>query len=121
MNPQSPVPNNEAPVERPVIVKGSKERQEYRVNEVVSFQVQEGQQVDAKLESAIAYLQACVEDDGIIDRDEAKELKDQLWQAFVQHGNELHIQTLLDVSGSEAAVREVERIKAKRRNGAKSK
>lgn len=118
-NKQSSPTQVEAPT--PVIVKGARERREYNLDGVITFIRQESNITDTTMEYLIAYFRAALEGDGVIDREEAQTLLIDLQYAYNTHGNIVHAVELLDVSGTEAALRETERIQAKRRQVAAKK
>jgi hypothetical protein len=96
-----------------------KERQPYRLGAVIQELRDQARDTDAHLEGAITELYLALED-GKVDEHEAYAVLRSLIHAYKTNSNQLNALNLLDESGSEPALREVERIQSKRRKGMKS-
>lgn len=96
-----------------------RERVSYNLRAVVGALRDIARDTDTYLEDAIAEIVASLEDDGVIDDDEANGILLILVKAFRGNANALNVLNLLDESGSEAALREVERLEQKRKKVAK--
>jgi hypothetical protein len=92
-----------------------RERLPYRLNAVVGAVRGLTRETDARLEEVITDVVAAIEDDGVIDEAESRGVLIGLTRAFRSNASALNVLNLLDESGSEAALRETERIEAKRR------
>lgn len=92
-----------------------RERLPYRVNGCVQGLRTLTRETDSCLEEVIAGFADALQDDGVIDENESSGIFVQLTQAFRSNAQALGVLNLLDESGSEAAMREVERIEAKRK------
>lgn len=93
----------------------AKERQPYRLGAVIQSLRDDARQMDAHLEQAITELYAAL-DDGKVEEREAFTVLRELLFAFKANSDQLNALNLLDESGSEPALREVERKQANRRN-----
>jgi hypothetical protein len=94
----------------------------YRLNAVVQQLRDLARATDVQLEDAIADFVVALEDDGVVDESEFRGILISLTRSFRGNANALSILNLLDESGSEAALREVERVQAKfRRHPAEHK
>lgn len=96
-----------------------RERVSYNLRAVVGALRDIARDTDTHLEDAIAEIVASLEDDGVIDDEEASGILLILVKAFRGNANALNVLNLLDESGSEAALREVERLEQKRKKVAK--
>lgn len=96
-----------------------RERVSYNLRAVVGALRDIARDTDTHLEDAIAEIVASLEDDGVIDDEEANSILLILVKAFRGNANALNVLNLLDESGSEAALREVERLEQKRKKVAK--
>ncbi len=94
--------------------KPGRERQQYRLNEVITFQREELGATDTALEDLLTTLELAIRDDGVIDEVEQQEIFLAAQTAYKTNAAALTTTTLLDVSGSEAALCEVERVRLKR-------
>lgn len=94
----------------------SKERQAYRLGAVIQSMRDDARGVDAHLDAAITSLYVALED-GSVNEKEAYGVLRELLFAFKANSDQLNALNLLDESGSEPALREVER-KQKIRKGA---
>lgn len=99
----------------------SRERLPYRMNEILLSLREMGRDTDANLEAVIAEIVASLEDDNQIDDDEAQAILIAAMRAWRANGQSLNVLNLLDESGTEAALREVERISLRKRKGARAK
>lgn len=91
-----------------------RERQQYRLNEVITFQREELGATDTALEDLLTTLELAIRDDGVIDTVEQQEIFLAAQTAYKSNAAALTTTTLLDVSGSEAALREIDRVRSKR-------
>lgn len=93
----------------------SKERQPYRLGAIIQSMRDDAREMDARLETAITNLYAALEDGKVEEREAFTVLRELLF-AFKANSDQLNALNLLDESGSEPALREVERKQANRRN-----
>lgn len=91
--------------------RGARERLQYNLNTVLTFLTAKADQTEGALSSLIAYLKAAQEDDGVIDAEESARLLNWAYQAKDTHRDEQQAVRLLDVSGTEQALLETERIR----------
>lgn len=91
-----------------------KERQPYRLSAVIQSMRADARDTDEQLEVAITELYLALEDGKVTEAEAYKVLR-PLVLAFRTNANQLNALNLLDESGSEPALREVERTAAKRR------
>lgn len=96
-----------------------RERLPYRLNPIVQNLRDLARDTDTHLEDAITEVVAAIEDDGVIDEQESKDVLISLTRAFRSNASGLNILNLLDESGTEAAQREAERLSVKRRKAVK--
>lgn len=94
-----------------------RERHPYRLNAVIAHLRELARDTDGELETVITEFAAAVEADGVIETADAHMILLALMRAFRNNAHALNILNLLDESGSEAAVREVERHASKRKRG----
>lgn len=91
-----------------------KERQPYRLGVVIQSARDEARTTDTSLDAAITELYVALED-GKVTEQEALSVLRRLLLAYKTNSDLLNILNLLDESGSEPALREVERKQAIRR------
>lgn len=93
-----------------------RERQPYKLNAVAEGLRAAAQRTDMELEEAIAELCASYEDDGQLDDDEFRRVLISFVRAYRENSELLSVLDLLDLSGSEAALRKLELLQAKQRH-----
>lgn len=111
MNAAAPL---QQPTEKPFADTYAKERQPYRLSAVIQQMRGDARETDENLEAAITEIYLALED-GKITEGEAYKILRPLILAFKTNANHLNALNLLDESGSEPALREVERTQAKKR------
>lgn len=100
---------------RCAVTNGGRERISYNLRAVVSALREIARNTDSHLEDAIAEIVAVLESDTVLKDDEANTILLRLVKAFRGNATALNILNLLDESGSEAALREVERLEIRRK------
>lgn len=94
---------------------GGRERLPYNLRPVLEHIRSTVQVTDEQLANVIGDLLTALEDDTVIDADSAKAILASLIRAAQSNSGLLTVVSLLDAAGSEAALREVERLEKKRR------
>lgn len=102
-----------------IIPEHGRQRMLYRLNPIITELRDLSRLTDEQLDDVIAGFLAALEDDGVIDDDEAKSILVGLFRAARQTAQGLNILDVLDESGPDAALRIVERGQAKRRTARK--
>jgi hypothetical protein len=92
-----------------------RERLPYRLNPVLEKLRDLARETDSSLEDVVSAIITSLEDDGAIDDREAIGILSKATRAYNSNGKTLNVLTLLDSSGSEVALREVERLDAQKR------
>lgn len=109
-----------APSSQPYADTKPRERLPYRLGAVIQQMRDDARDTDASIEAAISELYVALEDGKVTEAEAYKVLR-PLIQAFKKNANQLNALNLLDESGSEPALREVERTRAKERNSSRGK
>jgi len=87
-----------------------RERLPYRLNTTLDFLSENAQEADTKLEALFITFDEALDNDGVIDGSEAAGIRAQLSDIFIDNVRDVGVLNLLQKSGTEAAVREVERV-----------
>lgn len=91
-----------------------RERHPYSLNPVLQELRDMARSVDTEQEMVIAEFVAAY-DDAVINEAEFRRILVRMVKAFKTNASLLNVVNLLDESGNEAALREIERVQAKRR------